>query len=368
MDLADLIKPQWVFRSDSAGNWDVYQYSVEAMTAIGEFIQSKEKESTQGVKALIRVICKHHTDSEIDESGSELTDGDTKNFSQEDIQRFSREFIEHNKNLVECEDGPRVKNEVQSDAAFLIEVLASENKKQSKRLKDTFSGLKSRLGGILGTDNAGLRSVTQSLLKQNENLENAYGSKLSSFSPSPHDFKLPPIIENPIHKTNHHLSDMNARLDNLIGFGEEAIQKMHGLEVAAAEFLGRFSDEARRNSKAAITAISVGAIAVILSIVQIAYTEFGRVPQDSAAMSAALASLRGDIDQLRTVLSSDLANSQAAQEAASETIASALGAADATNTALFQSIGQLLRQQQERDQAIIEVLEAIATTGSRPSE
>jgi uncharacterized protein (DUF2147 family) len=85
-------------------------------------------------------------------------------------------------------------------------------------------------------------------------------------------------------------------------------------------------------------------------------------------MEAALASVRGDIDQLKTALSTDLANVSAAQVAASETIASALGAADATNTELFQSIDQLLRQQQERDQVIIEALEAIATSGPRPSE
>jgi hypothetical protein len=192
MDLADLIKPKWVFRSDSAPDWDAYPYSVNAMTAVDEFTQSEEEDSTQGVKALIRAICKRHTDSEVHGSSSELTDEDTESLSQEDIQRFSREFIEHNKNLVEREDGPLVKSEDQSDAAFLVDVLAAENKKQSERFKDTFSSLRSRLGGILGTNNAGLRSVTQSLLKQNENLENAYGSRHPSFSPSPHDFKPPP--------------------------------------------------------------------------------------------------------------------------------------------------------------------------------
>lgn len=368
MDIADFIGPHWVFRSNGAGDWEVHPYSVKAMTAIEEFLQSDEKDSTQGVKTLIRVICKRHTDSEVDESGSELTNEEIDSLPQEDIERFSREFIEHNTDLVEREDDPPVKSEEQSDAAFLIDVLRAENKKQSERLGEMFQGLKTRLFAILGTSNIGLRSVTQDLLKQNEGLEKSYSSKPSMFNPTPPTFDPIHIPENPTHKANDHLSEMNARLDRIVVFGENALQIMNGLEVAAAEFLNKFSKEAEKNSKAANTAIWVGIIAVILSIGQIAYTEFRRVPQDSAAMSAALASLRGDIEQLRTVLSTDLANSQAAQDAASETIAIALGAADARNTALLQSIDQLLRQQQERDQAIIEALEAIATTGPRPSE
>lgn len=367
IDLSDLLKP-WVFRSDSAGNWDVYPYSVKAMTAIEKFFQSGEEDPAQGVRALIRIICKHRTDSEDGESSSELTEEEIENLSQEEIQRFSREFIEHNTNLLEREDDPPVKSEDQSDAAFLIDALRAEKKKQSEQLGEMFQGLKTRLGGILGTPNLGLRSVTQDLLKQNEGLEKIYGSSPSMFSPTPPSFEPIHIPENPTYKTNDHLSEMNDRLDRLIGFGEHALKIMNGLQVAAAEFLDKFSKEAEKNSKAAKRAIFVGALAVILSIGQIAYTEFRRVPQDSAAMSAALASLRGDIEQLKTVLSTDLANYQAAQEAASETIASALGAADATNTALLQSIDQLLRQQQERDRAIIEALEAIASFGPRPSE
>lgn len=368
MDLADLVKPHWVFRSDSAGDWDVYPYSVKAMTAIEKFIQSEEEDSTQGVKTLMRVICKRHTDSEVDESSSELTDEDIESLSQEDIERFSREFIDHNANIFEREDDPPVKSEDQSDAAFLMDVLEAENTKHRERMGEMFQGLKTRLGGILGTPNIGLRRVTQDLLKQNEGLEKSYSSRPGMFNPTPPTFEPIHIPENPTYKTNDHLSEMNARLDRLIGFGENALQIMNGLQVAAAEFLDKFSKEAEKNSKAAKAAIFVGALAVILSICQIAYTEFRRVPQDSAAMSAALTSLRGDIDQLRTVLSTDLANFQAAQDAASETIANALGTADATNTALLQRIDQLLRQQQERDQAIIEALEALAMTGPRPSE
>jgi len=75
MDLQDFIKPQWVFRSDSAGDLDVYGYSPNAMTTIEKFIQSGEEDPAQGVRALIRVICKYRTDSEVDESSSGLGSG-----------------------------------------------------------------------------------------------------------------------------------------------------------------------------------------------------------------------------------------------------------------------------------------------------
>ena len=369
MAIAINIKPQWVFRSDSAEDWDVFPYSVNAMIAIEKFNQGEEEDATKGVKALFRAICERRTKSETNDSNLEPTEEEIENLTQEDIERFAREFIKHNIDLVEREDDPQVKSEDQSDADFLIDVLKAENKKQSERLGKTFQGLKTRLGGILGTPNIGLRSVTQDLLKQNEDLEKVYRSVPSMFNPTPPSLEPIRIPENPTHKTNDHLSQMNVRLDRLLGFGENALQIMNGLQVAAAEFLDKFSIEAEKNSKAAKSAIFVGALAVILSIAQIAYTEFRRVPQDSAAMSAALASLRGDIDQLRTVLSTDLANAQAAQEAATESIVKALGATDATkNTALLQSIDQLLRQQQERDQAIIGALEALATSGPRPSE
>jgi hypothetical protein len=285
MDLADLIKPQWVFRSDSAGDWDVYPYSIKAMTVLNEFIQSEEEDSTQGIKALIRVICKRSADSDVDMSRSELTDEEIENLSKEEIQRFSREFIESNSYLVEREDDPPVKGEEQTDADFFIDVLEAENKKHSEQLGKMFQGLKTRLGGILGTPNIGLRSVTQDLLKQNEGLEKIYSSRPSMFNPAPPKFEPIHIPENPTHKTNDHLSEMNTRLDRLIGFGENALQIMNGLQVAAAEFLDKFSTEAEKNSKAANKAIWVGVFAILFSVVQIGYTEFWRVPRDTARHS-----------------------------------------------------------------------------------
>lgn len=155
---------------------------------------------------------------------------------------------------------------------------------------------------------------------------------------------------------------MTERLKSLVGFGENALQIMNGLQVASAEFLENFSTEAEKNSKAANKAIWVGIFAVLFSVAQIGYTEFWRVPQDTAAMDAALASVLNEIKYLQAGLGTDLASFQAAQAATAAAVVDSVNSTGETNTALLQRIGELLQQQQERDQAILEALEAITTT------
>jgi hypothetical protein len=143
---------------------------------------------------------------------------------------------------------------------------------------------------------------------------------------------------------------------------------MNGLQVASAEFLEGFSTEAEKNSKAANKAIWVGIFAVLFSVAQIGYTEFWRVPQDTAAMDAALASVRGEIDELQTALGADLASFQAAQVDTASAVADSVNSTGETNTALLQKIDLLLQQQRVRDEAIIEALEAISETARNPAE
>lgn len=335
MDLAKINKTQWMFRSDSAGDWAVYAYSMKAAAAIDEFLKSEEKDPVRGVKVLIKLICRRHVSSEVPESKLSLTEEEIDNLLPEEINRFSREFIENNTDLLGGEVEALVKGDDQTDAVFLIEVLEAHNKKVRERLGPMFQDLKSRLSGILTSPNAGLRSVTQDLIKQSENIEKAYSARTSMFKPTQPTFDLFPGPRNPTFETNDHLQEMNARLDRLIGFGENALQIMNGLQVAAAEFLEKFSKEAKNNSDAAKKAIQVGIFAVLFSIAQIIYTEFWRVPQENASTEAALATISGEIDNLRIALSSELANSKAVQETATETIARALDAAAVTNTDLL---------------------------------
>lgn len=365
MDLAKLIKPQWVFRSETAGDWDVYFYSVNAAVQVEKYSSGEISDPIEAVRALIGVMCKPHTDDQEDDDSSSTgpTADDLAAFTEEDMNGFSREFLEHDNSL--NPESELEKAEDQSDVEFFLKVLEAENKKQSAKMGDLFSSLKSSLGGLLGSKNSGIRSVSEALLNQNKGLESYYSPKPSVFETSPELFIPPP---NPIHETNDRLGDMTERLENLVGFGENALQIMNGLQVASAEFLENFSTEAEKNSKAANKAIWVGIFAVLFSVAQIGYTEFWRVPQDTAAMEAALASVRGEIDELQTALGEDLASFQAAQAGTAAAVADSVNSTGETNTALLERIDQLLRQQQEVDQAIIEALKALSETAQNPVE
>lgn len=365
IDLAKLIKPQWVFRSETAGDWDVYFYSVNAAVQVEKYSSGEISNPIEAVRALIGVMCKTHAGNQEDDDSTSLEPAadDLAAFTEEDINGFSRQFLEHDNSLDTKKE--LKKAEEQSDAEFFLKVLEAENKKQSAKMRDMFSSLNSSLSGLLGSKNSGIRSVSEDLLKQNEGLESYFSPKPSIFETSPELFVLPP---NPIHETNDRLGAMTERLENLVGFGENALQIMNGLQVASAEFLENFSTEAEKNSKAANKAIWVGIFAVLFSVAQIAYTEFWRVPQDTAAMDAALTSVRGEIDELQTALGADLARFQAAQVDTAAAVADSVTSTSETNTALLQRIDLLLQQQRVRDEAIIDALGAISEMAQNPAE
>ncbi|MEN8833494.1 MAG: hypothetical protein ABF285_04745 [Pacificibacter sp.] len=357
--------PQWVFRSETAGDWDVYFYSVNAAVQVEKYSSGEIADSIEAVRALISVMCKTHNDNQEDDdsTSTEPTEEDLAAFTDEDINSFSREFLEHDNSLGTTDK--LEKSEDQSDAEFFLQVLEGENKKQSEKRRDMLSKLNSSLGGLLGSKNSGIRRVSEDLLKQNRGLESYYSPKLKILEPSPKLFVPPP---NPIHETNDRLGDMTERLENLVGFGENALQIMTGLQVASVEFLEKFSTEAENNSRAANKAIWVGIFAVLFSVGQIFYTEFRRVPQDTAAMDAALASVRGEIDELQTALGADLTSYQAAQAETAAAVADSVNSTGETNTALLQRIDQLLQQQKLQNEAIIEALGAILETARNPAE
>ena len=365
IDLAKLIKHQWIFRSETAGDWDVYFYSVNAAAKVEKYSSGEISDPIEAVRALIGVMCKTHTDSHEDDdsTSTEPTADDLAAFTEKDINGFSCQFLEHDNSLDTKKE--LEKAEEQSDAEFFLKVLEAENKKQRAKMRDVFSNLNNSLGGLLGSKNSGIRSVSEELLKQNKGLESYYSPKPSIFETSRGLFVPPP---NPIHETNDRLSNMTERLENLVGFGENALQIMNGLQVASAEFIENFSTEAGKNSKAANKAIWVGIFAVLLSVAQIVYTEFWRVPQDTAAMDAAIASVRGEIDELQTALGTDLSGFQAEQADTAAAVAHSVNSTGETNTELLQRIDLLLQQQRVRDEAIIDALGAIAEKAQNPAQ
>lgn len=179
MDLAKLInKPQWVFRSETAGEWDVYFYSTNVAVQVEEYSSGKISDPIEAVRALIGVLCKTHTDSQEDDdsTSTEPTEDDLAAFTEDDINSFSRQFLEHDNSLDTKKELEKAKE--QSDAEFLLKVLKFENKKKIAKARDAFSSLNSSLGGLLGSKNSGIRSVSADLLKQNKGLESFYSPKL----------------------------------------------------------------------------------------------------------------------------------------------------------------------------------------------
>ncbi|WP_395541110.1 hypothetical protein [Neotabrizicola sp. sgz301269] len=360
--MSKITKPQWVFHSDTVGDWDVYFYSVNAAIAIEKHLKSETQNSIEAIRKIMGLMLKSRVDGQDGDKPREPTEAEIIAFSGEDVDRFSREFLANDKSF---DRNPEIiKREDQSDSDFLLRVLEDENNRTSARLRETFATFKDTLGGLLGSQNAGIRNVSEALLKQNEGLESFYGSKrapkISSLNWDPTSFRPIDLPPNPIHETNERLGDVTERLENLVGFGENALKIMNGLQIATAEFLDNFSTEADKNSKAANKAILVGIFAIVFSIAQIAYTEYWRVPQDTVAMDAALASIRGEIDELQTALGSDLGSSQAALQSVSVAVVDAVQSSGDTSSTLLQSIEQLLRLQQARDQAILEALKGIA--------
>lgn len=356
-DLSELNKPEWVFRSETAGNWGVYHYSVNAMIEVEKYSSGEISDPIEAVRALISVICKAHAENQDDDDSpsTKPTEEQLARFTDDDINEFSRQFIEHHNSLNKEDEIKRT--EGLSDVEFLLKILETENKKQSEKMSEVASRLLNSLDGLLGSKNAGIKSASEILLEQSTNINNFYKPKTSIFDSSYEPISLPP---NPAHETNNRLGDVTDRLEYLVGFGEKALRIMNELQVASAVFLEDFSTEAEKNSKAANKAIWVGIFAILFSVAQIGYTEFWRVPHDTAAMDAALISVRGEIDELQSSLGDDLARFQAAQADTAAAITDSINSTVETNTALLQKIDLLLQQQRLRDEAIIEALGAIS--------
>lgn len=364
-DLMKFIKPQWVFRSETAGDWDVYYFSMNAVVQVEKYSSGEISDPIEAVRSLIGVMCKNHTDNQENDGSTSTkpTVDDLTAFTEEDINGFSRQFLEYDSSLDTEKELDKV--EGQSDAVFFLKVLEAKSKKQSAEMRDMLSSQNSSISGLLNSKNSGIRDVSESLLKQSKGIESYYSQATLIPNTFPELLNPPP---NPIHETNDRLGDMAGRLENLVGFGESAIQIMNGLQVASAEFLENFSTEAEKNSKAANKAIWVGIFAVLFSVAQIGYTEFWRVPQDTAAMDAALASVRGEIDELQTALGADLARFQTTQVDTAVAVADSVKSTGATNKVLIQRIDLLLQQQMVRGEAIIEALGAISETARNPAD
>lgn len=116
-------------------------------------------------------------------------------------------------------------------------------------------------------------------------------------------FRMPELPPNPIHETNDRLERIEQRFEQMLDVAANGAEIATGLQAHAAEFLVKFENAASDNDRSAARAIRLGAIAVLIAvampIVQIAYTELWRVPQDSASMKTVITDMQTEIATLR---------------------------------------------------------------------
>jgi hypothetical protein len=359
MDLANLVNPpRWVFRSEAAEEWNVHSYSKDAIKLVESYSTNETSGPIEAVRSLMGVMCKTHLDDQKDDNttSTKPTANDLAAFTEDDINGFSRKFLENDSSL--NAEKELKKAEGQSDAEFFLKVLAAKNQQQNYMVRDMLSKQKTVLPGLLNSQNSGISKVAKDIVDQTKALE-SYFSPLNSISEtSPEHFKQLDQSPNQLQEANDRLGKMTDRLEILVEFGNKAILIMNGLQAASLKSLEESSTQAKINSKTAQRATKVSIVAVLFAVffavVQICYTEFWRVPQDTAAMQAAVVSVRSEISDL-----------QAATVAA---VADSVNSTGETNMALLQKIEMLLQQQRVREQAMIEALEAISEKAQNPAQ
>jgi hypothetical protein len=150
--------------------------------------------------------------------------------------------------------------------------------------------------------------------------------------PSMPDIEMPP---HPTHETNERLERIEARFEQMQGIATEAAAIANGLQGAAAEFLVKFERAAGDNDRATWWAIRIGAVAILIAVlaplVQIVYTEVWRVPDDTAAMQAAVSEMKAEIAGLKEE-----------QALVAERLAAALANADRDSATVLRDIRDLL--------------------------
>lgn len=360
MDVSKLIGPQWVFKSETAGEWNVFPYSVKAAIEVEKHDETDDPNPV--LRALIKAICKTTTDKGVARSPTET---DITAFTEADLNSFAHQFLKEESGTFEDARKEIDQCDAESDAAFLLRLLKAEEKRPRFTLGATISKHVSKLEGLQRSTNSGLRRVGDALASQYK--DPAFTSLSERVIAKDHhlsalaDMKIPP---NPAYKTNDHLEDVASRLEHLVAFGNKALLIMTELQGAAGEFLENFAQEANKNSRTARWAIGVGFAAVFLAILQIVYTEFWRVPRDAAATTAALELMQIEIDQLQEAITSGSTNARSTAEITTEALTAAISESTDGNVEILKNIERLLREQNMQDAALAEAINRLSQTFS----
>ncbi len=200
--------------------------------------------------------------------------------------------------------------------------------RQTSTMRDAFKRVEGvKLGSTLGTTNAALTDLLKKLDRQNEALSSMRSSSLgplkNSFDeletfarPSPvPEFHLPP---SPVHETNDKLDRIERRFEQIHEVAANAAEIATGLQSYAADFLQKFEAAAADNNQSARRAIWLGgmavAIALLVPIFQIGYTELWRAPNDAEALQALIAEMKSEIFALQEAQATSSDQAQIALE------------------------------------------------------
>lgn len=260
-DIARLSQPILVFDSETIGKLDVYFCSTNALIEAKQKTDPELQEPVEVIRRLIGEICMTHISdhAEGELKSRKLTNEELGKLTEAELNKFSAQYLENDKSLNEYKD--LVKTETQSDAEFFLQVLDARLEKLSAPLSRTAESLNNGIASLLKSDFSAIRELGETLRKQGQSIPSFDYPSIKSREVALETFQAPP---NPIAKTNERLGDVTDRLETLVQFGSNALNIMHKLQVAAAEFIDRFSSEAEKNSQAAKRAILVGCIVSVL--------------------------------------------------------------------------------------------------------
>lgn len=244
--------------------------TVGMLSKLGKELKVAEIDSVVFARELLVKAGRYIRHNEREEDGNDkdetksapISDEDIYRLSDEEIEVFAREFVAHNdwlfktyktaqrsvttnekrENVVSIQPKPidLPKEISERDSDYLVRVLRrylDEQAERQKRMLGPFSGLFFK--NILS-------NATEDLLKKHVSLSDQLGKTLRGLGPDltePHlssivkpsylDIKVPPLPENPVHRTNR-------RLDDVLGHAEE----LHPIFLQSAELFRNMSDTA----------------------------------------------------------------------------------------------------------------------------
>lgn len=304
MDIADI--GRWNFTSKNLGTIQVRPFTSKDNAAIMAAVKNAKTPATEIVRDLMKSLLLHTAENH---SVTLKTQSDIEDLGEDELNEFARQFCDNNAYLLSSnstEQGSELEyatGDSDSSSEFLVQAIRQKKEKSTKRMRE-FSGWTT---DMINRANLDSESSLADAIRKITFLDQKTGH-----SPDPAVLSKSISWHHPVNNTNPQLAILEDRMNRLIEFGESTTDIMRDLQAAAAKFLYDFSIASKETSSAASKAIWVGLFAIGIAVVQIAYTEFWRVPNDNASTDAAILRIQFEIDQLEGSFSEGSSKLQAA--------------------------------------------------------